>query len=71
MRIQRLKINRAFSIVELKQMNRNKLKMNTEKTKYVIVRSVRKKWKGNISLKCLDGSEIEHVEKNEIFRHNY
>ena len=38
-------------------MNRNKLKMNAEKTKYMIARSVRKKMKGNIVSKCVDGTE--------------
>jgi len=36
--------------------------MNTGKTKYMIVTSIRKELKGNIVLKCLDGTEIERVE---------
>lgn len=56
-----LEMNEAFNMVE-KWMNINKLKMNAGKTKYMIVRSVRKELKGNIVLKCLDGIEIERVE---------
>ncbi|KAM0724671.1 hypothetical protein ACS0PU_009055 [Formica fusca] len=36
--------------------------MNAGKTKYMIVRSIRKELRGNITLKCLDGTEIERVE---------
>jgi len=43
-------------------MNANKLKMNAEKTKYMVVRNVRIELRSNITLKCLDGTEIEHVE---------
>jgi len=43
-------------------MNINKLKMNASKTKYTIVRSIRKELRGNIILKYLDGIEIERVE---------
>jgi len=46
------KINMAFNIVE-EWMNVNKLKMNAEKTKYMIVRSVRKELKGNVILMLL------------------
>lgn len=55
------KMNMAFTIVE-EWMNINKLKMNAGKTKYMIVRSIRKELRGNITLKCLDGTEIERVE---------
>lgn len=55
------KMSMAFSIIE-KWMKVNKLKMNAGKTKYMIVRSIRKKLKGNITLKCLDGTKIERVE---------
>ena len=43
-------------------INRNKLKMNAEGTKYMIARSVRKEMKGNIVLKCVDGTELERVK---------
>ena len=56
-----IKMNTVFIIVE-KWMNINKLKMNAGKTKYMIVRSIRKELRGNITLKCLDGTEIERVE---------
>jgi len=36
--------------------------MNVEKTEYVIVKSIRKELRGNIILKCLDGTEIERVK---------
>jgi len=49
-------MNMAFNMVE-KWMNRNKLKMNAGKMKYMTIRSVRKELKGNIVLKCLDGTE--------------
>lgn len=55
------KINISLEIVE-KWMNRNKLKMNAEKTKYMIIRSVRKELKGNIVLKCMDGTELQRVQ---------
>ena len=55
------KMNMMFVIVE-KWMNVNKLKMNAGKTKYMIVRSIRKELRGNVTLKCLDGTEIERVE---------
>jgi len=32
------------------------------KTKYMIVKSIRKELRGNTILKCLDGIEIERVE---------
>jgi len=40
----------------------NKLKMNAEKIKYMVVRSVRKELRSNITLKCLDRTEIKRVE---------
>jgi len=43
-------------------MNVNKLKMNAEKTKYMIVRDIRKEQKGEIVLRCADGTQIERVE---------
>jgi len=43
-------------------MNINKLKMNASKTKYMIIRSIRKELRGNTILKCLDRIEIERVE---------
>jgi len=55
------KMNTAFNVVE-QWMNINKLKMNAGKTKFMIVRSIRKELRGNITLKCLDGIEIERVE---------
>lgn len=55
------KMNMSFNTVE-EWMNVNKLKMNAEKTKYMTVRSIRKELKGNIALRCLDGTEIEQVE---------
>lgn len=36
-----------------------KLKMNTEKAKYMIIRSIRKELEENIVLKCLDYIQIE------------
>jgi len=36
-------------------MNVNKLKMNAEKTKYTIVRSVRKEQRNNVILRGSDG----------------
>lgn len=55
------KMNVALNVME-EWMNANKLKMNAEKTKYMIVRSIRKELKGNIAVKCLDGTVIERVE---------
>lgn len=55
------KMNRIFDIVE-KWMNTNKLKLNAEKTKYMVVKSVRKELGGEITLKCLDGTKIERVD---------
>lgn len=61
------KMNRSLSIVE-QWMNRNKLKMNAEKTKYMIVSSIRKTVSGNTVLKCLDGTVLERVEKMKYLR---
>lgn len=44
-------------------MNRNKLKMNVAKIKYMIITSVRKQLRKGVTLRCLDGSMIERVEK--------
>lgn len=44
-------------------MSTNKLKMNASKTKYMIIRSIRKELKRNVKLKCMDGTVIERVEK--------
>jgi len=55
------KMNRAFLIIE-QWMNDNKLKMNAEKTKYMIVRGIRKEQRGEIVLRCADGIQIERVE---------
>lgn len=63
------KLNIAFNVVE-EWMNTNKLKMNTEKTKYMLVRGIRKKLRGNTTVKCLDGNEIERVEV-KVPRRNY
>lgn len=43
-------------------MNVNKVKMNAEKTKDMLVKSVRKEVSGNITVKCWDGTEIKRVE---------
>lgn len=51
-------LNRVLPIVE-KWMNVNKLKMNASKTKFMIVKSIRKILKRNITLKCLDGTIVE------------
>jgi len=56
-----IKLNTFFSIIE-HWMNINKLKMNASKTKYMIVRSIRKELRGNTIFKCLNGIEIERVE---------
>jgi len=55
-------MNIVFSIVE-EWMCVNKLKLNASKTKYMIIRSVRKEQRGNITLKCSDGMELERVDK--------
>lgn len=56
------KANTILNIVE-KWMCANKLKMNVSKTKFMIVRSVRKEQRGNIKLRCYDGNVIERVDK--------
>lgn len=56
------KLNAVFAIVE-EWMNVNKLKLNANKTKYMIVRSVRKELRGDVVLRCLDGTVIERVER--------
>jgi len=43
-------------------MNVNKLKMNAGKTKYMIVRGIRKEQRGEIVLRRADGTQIERVE---------
>jgi len=43
-------------------MNVNKLKMNAEKTKYMIVRDIRKEQRGEIILRCADETQSERVE---------
>lgn len=55
------KLNIAFKIVE-KWMNKNRLKMNIDKTKFMIIKGVRREQKGRIALKSLDGVELERVE---------
>lgn len=40
-------------------MNLNKLKLNAEKTKYMIVRSKRKEAKGQIKIECMNGEVLE------------
>jgi len=57
----RNKMNKAFLIIE-QWMNVNKLKMNAEKTKYMIVRGIRKKQRGKIVLRCADRTQIERME---------
>jgi len=49
------KTNRTFLTIE-KWMNINKLKMNAEKTKYMIVRGIRKEQRGEIVPRCADGT---------------
>jgi hypothetical protein len=54
-------MNFAFGIVE-QWMTINKLKLNARKTKYMIVKSIRKEYRDIISIRCFDGTEIERVE---------
>jgi len=61
------KMNIVFKIVK-KWMNVNKLKMNAGKTKYMIVRSIRKELKGDIALFEWNGDRA--ARDNEIFRYN-
>src|SRR5436190_4025821 len=56
-----VKLNRVLPVVE-NWMNINKLKMNAAKTKFMLIRSVRKELKKIITLKCIDGTVIERVE---------
>lgn len=56
------KMNTVLSIVE-RWMNVNKLKMSADKTKYTMVRSVRREQEGDITPRCADGAELERVEK--------
>lgn len=58
------KLNTVLPIVE-NWMNVNKLKMNAAKTKFMIIRSIRKELRRNITLKCLDGTVIERVENTK------
>jgi len=46
----------------------NKIRMNADKIKYMVVRSVRKELRRNITLKCLDGTEIKRVEIMKYLR---
>jgi len=52
------KMNIAFHIIQ-QWLNVNKLKMNAEKTKYMIVRSIRKR--DEVIPKRADGTQIERV----------
>lgn len=56
------RLNEVLHIIE-KWMNNNGLKMNATKTKYMLIKSVRKELRKNTILKGLDGTEIERVEK--------
>lgn len=56
-----IKLNMVLGILE-EWMNVNMLKMNADKTKYMIVRSIRKEIKTDIIVKSLDGTIIERVE---------
>jgi len=55
------RMSRAFNSVE-EWLDVNGLKMNADKTKYMIIKSVRKVQRGNIALKCADGTLIQRVE---------
>lgn len=44
-------------------MSGNELKMNADKTRNMIVRSVRKEQRGNITLRCSNGIEIDRVKE--------
>jgi len=55
------KLNKVLLIVE-NWLNVNKLKINVSKTKFMIIRSIRKILKRNVTLKCLDGTTIKQVE---------
>lgn len=56
------KMNRWFNVIE-EWMNTNGLKLNASKTKYMVVRSVRRELRANITVKCMDGTPIEQVDK--------
>jgi len=55
------KMSGAFLMME-QWLNVNKLKMNADKTKYMIVRGIRKEQRGDIVLRCADGTVIDRVE---------
>jgi len=58
------KLNRVLLIVE-NWLNVNKLKIIASKTKFIIIRSIRKRFRRNVTLKCLDGTIIEQVESTK------
>jgi len=48
-------------------MSGNKLKINAEKMKYMIVKSVKKEQRAkNLTLRCSDGTQIELNFQNNI-----
>jgi len=55
------KTNMVFLIIE-QWLDVNKPKMNAEKTKYMMVRSIRKEQRGEVILRCANGTQIEKVE---------
>lgn len=55
-------MNMIFNITE-EWMNENGLKLNACKTKYMVVRSMRRELKANITVKCIEGTPIEQVER--------
>jgi len=55
------KMNRAFLMIK-QWMNVNKLKMNAEKTKYVIVKDIGKEQRGETVLRYVEGTQIERVK---------
>ncbi|XP_025268586.1 uncharacterized protein LOC112639318 [Camponotus floridanus] len=55
------KMNDVFHKIE-NWMSLNKLKLNVEKTKYMIVRSNRKEVKGQIKIVCMNGEVLKRVE---------
>jgi len=58
------KLNKILLIVE-NWSNVNILKMNASKTKFMIIRSIIKILRRNVTLKCLDGTTIEQVESTK------
>jgi len=58
------KLNRVLLIIE-NWLDVNKLKMNASKTKFMIIRNIRKIFRRNVTLKCLDGTTIEQVESTK------